>query len=244
MVRIDVSPEMVTFIGAGLPDTDDLPAEPLMLVFRLGRTPTLTIADPQPSDAGDLICFVASAACRRVFGHVPHGPARYHLPCDLRALVLAIRDCPLPAEAGATLRLAKSIELLCAMFAALDGDALIAADGDGALSELDTRRMVIARRLIDERWREKLTLDTVARAAGLNRAKLTRGFRATFGMSVADAIAEQRLGGAREMLLATDLPVSSVGYACGYLSNASFTRAFARRYGLVPTRLRAGRAAA
>jgi AraC family transcriptional activator of pyochelin receptor len=46
------------------------------------------------------------------------------------------------------------------------------------------------------------------------------------------------------MLLATDLPVSSVGYACGYLSNASFTRAFSRRYGVVPSRLRAEEMAA
>lgn len=92
-----------------------------------------------------------------------------------------------------------------------------------------------SRRLVDERWREKLTLDGIARACGLNRAKLTRGFRQAFGSSVADRVADRRLQGAHRLLLATDLPVSSIGYR----NNASFTRAFSRRYGVAPTRLRA-----
>ena len=65
-----------------------------------------------------------------------------------------------------------------------------------------------------------------------------------FDMTVADAIADRRLGGASELLRSTDLPVSSIGYRCGYLNNASFTRAFSRRYGLAPTQYRAHRIAA
>jgi AraC family transcriptional activator of pyochelin receptor len=65
-----------------------------------------------------------------------------------------------------------------------------------------------------------------------------------FAMSVADAIADRRLGGARQLLLATDLPVSAIGYKCGYLNNASFTRAFSRRFGQAPTQLRNARLAA
>ena len=59
-------------------------------------------------------------------------------------------------------------------------------------------------------------------------------------------IAEQdlKLRGAGEMLRSTDLPVSSIGYRCGYLNNASFTRAFSRHYGVAPTQYRAHRLAA
>lgn len=167
-----------------------------------------------------------------------------HMPTDLRAIVIALVDCRLPGPARDTLRLAKSIELLCATFEKLAADDLVAADATGELKEVDARRIVAARRLIDERWNEKLTLDSIARACGLNRAKLTRGFRSMFDMTVADAIADMRLGGASEMLRSTDLPVSSIGYRCGYLNNASFTRAFSRRYGVAPTRYRAHRLAA
>ncbi|HEX7695067.1 MAG TPA: AraC family transcriptional regulator, partial [Sphingomonas sp.] len=175
---------------------------------------------------------------------VPGNDARWHLSSDLRAIVIAMVDCRLATPVRETLRLAKSIELLCAVFEKLGQDALIPADGAGELNEIDARRIVAAKRLIDERWHEKLTLDAIARACGINRAKLTRGFRTMFDMTVADAIADRRLGGASELLRSTDLPVSSIGYRCGYLNNASFTRAFSRRYGLAPTQYRAHRIAA
>jgi AraC family transcriptional activator of pyochelin receptor len=112
------------------------------------------------------------------------------------------------------------------------------ADGNGALSEGDAQRILSARRMIDEHWHEKLTIDMIGRACGLNRAKLTKGFRAIFDCSIGDAIVERRLSNARHMLLVTDLPIASIGYRCGYHNNASFTRAFSKKFGMVPTRLR------
>lgn len=244
MVRIHVSPEMVCFLGAGESPVDDLPVDPILFAIRLGNVPTLSVAERPLDGDADFLIHVASAACQRVFGYIPDTRALYHLPVEMRAIVIAIRDCALPGEVCSTLRGAKAIELLCAIFTELAADRLVPADGDGALSEMDTRRIVLARRMIDDQWRDKLTLEGIARACGLNRAKLTRGFRVMFGTSVADAIAERRLCGARSLLLATNLPVSSIGYSCGYLNNASFTRAFARRFGVVPTRLRAMEAAA
>ena len=74
--------------------------------------------------------------------------------------------------------------------------------------------------------------------------ELTRGFRDMYDCSIADALSQQRLEAARRMLLSTDLPIASIGYRCGYLNNASFTRAFSRRFGTAPTQYRAGRLAA
>ncbi len=244
--RIVVSHEMLSFVGVGGVSAADWPARVVGLSFR--REEALLAFHVAPDAAtmveSDLCFVVTGEACRRIFGFVPDEDARWHLPSDLRAIVLAIVDCPLAPPARETLRLAKSIELLCAVFEKLDHGQLVPTDGSGELNEMDARRIVAARRLIDERWHEKLTLDSIARACGINRAKLTRGFRSMFDMTVADAIAELRLGGAREMLRSTDLPVSSIGYRCGYLNNASFTRAFSRRFGLAPTQFRAHRLAA
>jgi AraC family transcriptional activator of pyochelin receptor len=168
----------------------------------------------------------------------------WHLPSDMRAIALAILDSRSDCTASMTLRMAKSIELLCVAFEKFSDQSLIPADGAGDLSATEAQRIAAARRLIDERWNEKLTLDSIARSCGINRVKLTRGFRSMFDMSVADAILERRLGGARELLLVTDLPVSSIGYRCGYLNNASFSRAFSRRFGQTPSHFRTGRLAA
>ncbi|MCP3735743.1 AraC family transcriptional regulator [Sphingomonas sp. RP10(2022)] len=244
--RIDVSPEMIAFVGDGPLPAAAWPAGAIGFAYRLAAATFVFHPDPQADDLtdADLIFVVCPAACTRIFGAVPVTGGAWHLSSDMRAIALAIQHCRLTGNAAVTLRGAKSIELLCATFEKLGDDSLVPADGAGALRAAEAQRIADARRLIDERWHEKLTLDSISRACGLNRAKLTRGFRSMFAMSVADAITDRRLSGARDMLLATDLPVSSIGYRCGYLNNASFTRAFSRRYGQAPTQLRNHRLAA
>lgn len=239
--RIEVSPEMEAFVGAGALPESLLPGDVLVFRFRLTNATFALSPLPVPAcdlDAADIVFIVTTEACRRIFGIVPTDPSAWHLPSDMRAIALAIIDCRINGNAATTLRMAKSIELLCVAFEKLADDSLVPADGAGDLSAAEARRIVAARRLIDERWNEKLTLDSIARSCGINRVKLTRGFRTMFAMSVADAILERRLGGARELLLVTDLPVSSVGYQCGYLNNASFSRAFSRRFGQTPSHFR------
>ena len=194
------------------------------------------------SDRG-LDMVVTEAACRRLFGGAIES-GRWHLSVPLRSITIAIRDAEGLGDVGHVLRLAKSMELLCCAAAHLRARSLLPADGSGVLSRDDAVRIAAARQLIDERFHEKLTLETIARSCGLNRAKLTRDFRATFSCTVADAIQETRLASARQMLLGTSLPVSVVGFRCGYQSNASFTRAFSRRFGRAPTQLRNERIAA
>ena len=191
----------------------------------------------------DIVLAVDEDLCRHTFAIAPSSPTSFQLPADMRAIGMAIRDCDLPGRTEQVLHLAKSIELLCSIAKGMRMNKLVPA-GTRDLTERDAQRIMTARHIIDERWQEKLTLASIARASGLNRAKLTRGFRSMFACSVADAIADRRMNGARQLILATDLPIASIGFRCGYLNNASFARAFSRRFGLAPTRLRAGSVAA
>lgn len=262
MAAIEVSPEMLSLVGRGpLPsfETVQVPPDAAAFVIAFGAPGVpgtlryLALPDrqmlgeaieDQPEER--VILLVSRMACERILGaaRLPDDGALHHLPSALRTIALSIRDCDLPEMARTPYRLAKSIELLCEILRLHGRGELVPVVAERVLSCADTRRLLAARRIIEDRWAEKLTLDMIARAAGLNRAKLTRGFREMFDCSVADAIAEHRLGKAGQMLLSTDLPVSSIGYRCGYLNNASFTRAFARKFGQAPTHYRAGRMAA
>jgi len=148
-------------------------------------------------------------------------------------------DPPAHGKARTTYRLAKSIELVCETVRLFEAGEMVAAVCESVRAEADSRRLIAARLMVDERWNEKLTLDQIARACGLNRAKLTRGCREMFHCSIAEALAERRLLEARRLLLTTDLPVSSIGYESGYLNNASFSRAFGRHFGRSPSDYRA-----
>lgn len=243
---VEVSPEMTLLLGAGPLAGVPLPPDHVALVFDAeAHTPTVKF-NTEPSHAfleaqTTLVLVIQRTAFARVGGSVPDGEA-FHLPSPLRAIAHAIREHSLSGETLQIYRLGKSIELLCETIRMLD--ELLPVAHEGALSIEDTRRVVAARRIIDERWNEKLTLDKIARACGLNRAKLTRGFRDLFKCTIAEAIAETRLTQAKRMLLTTNLPVSSIGYESGYLNNASFARAFGRRFGQSPSDYRACPAAA
>ncbi|GAM98239.1 transcriptional regulator of AraC family [alpha proteobacterium U9-1i] len=233
---------MTLLVGPRLLADAPLPPEPVTISFSNdGDTPALTFDfNPTPHNLGrdaDLTLVVQRCAYERLGGLTSdvHG---FHQPSALRAIVHAIRDCAMKGETLKVYRLGKSIELLCETIRLINADELVPLASDGVMSLEDARRVVAARRMIDERWGEKLTLDRIARACGLNRAKLTRGFRDMFSCTIAEAIADRRLSHASQMLRTTSLPVSSIGYENGYLNNASFARAFARRFGVSPTDFR------
>lgn len=239
--RLDVSFRMQVYMGPGAVPTTDLPSDALRILFDLGRggQATLSIGEIRHESESDMVFIVDRAGCQEVLGAVPDEAGIWHLPGAQRAMAMAILQCSLPEPAGQTMRTVKAIELLCAMTTDMINGQLVRADGLGEFCELDTQRIISARRMIDERWQEKLTVDMIAKTCGLNRAKLTRGFRLIFGCTIVDALAEKRLSSARSMLFATDLSIASIGYRCGYLNNAAFTRAFTRRFGRAPSSVRA-----
>jgi AraC family transcriptional regulator, transcriptional activator of the genes for pyochelin and ferripyochelin receptors len=73
---------------------------------------------------------------------------------------------------------------------------------------------------------------------GLNRTKLTVGFKAVFGAPVNAYWRDKRLSAARDLLRAQDLPVSTVALRVGYAELSSFTRAFTAKFGFPPKALR------
>jgi len=250
MEAIDVSPEMLTLVGAGDVGGHRWPCRTVAFEFDDQLQCTFHAA-PTPSKLNlrredtRLIMIVDRAACARLYGSDPEfeDGATYLLPPELRSIALAIRDCRMLPEAAVPYRLAKSIEFVCEILGVLGAGKLVAA-GNGSLSLADYHRISAARQLIDHHWEEPLSLSTIARRCGLNRSKLSRGFRELYRCSVTEALSERRLSEARRQLISTDLPVGLIGYRSGYQNNASFSRAFCRRFGVPPSNFRSQSVAA
>ncbi|HEY1143474.1 MAG TPA: AraC family transcriptional regulator [Sphingomicrobium sp.] len=251
MEAIDVSPEMLTLVGTGELGEHRWPSLAVAFEIRFGddRDPSSFTfhGAPRFDDLDDrsgrprLILLVAREACDRVHGQAldfADQTVRY-LPASLSTIALAIRDCALQPAAALPYRLAKSIELLCDILNAHRAGTLAEAAAPAALAQRDVERIAAARRIIDENWSEKLTLCQIARECGLNRSKLAKGFRELYHCTVTEALVERRLAEARRQLISTDLPVGLIGYRSGYRNNASFSRAFCRRFGVPPSNFRA-----
>ena len=88
------------------------------------------------------------------------------------------------------------------------------------------------------------TLPRLAREAGMSRSTFAERFRARVGTAPAAYLAEWRLTLARSRLMDGTAPVGTIAADLGYGSETAFCRAFRRRYGTSPGRMRrAARAA-
>jgi AraC-like DNA-binding protein len=79
-----------------------------------------------------------------------------------------------------------------------------------------------------------LSLDEIARHAGVNANTLQRQFRAVFGTTVVVYLRECRLLRARRALEHGGVTVGQAALAAGYTSEANFATAYRRRFGHVP----------
>jgi AraC-like DNA-binding protein len=88
------------------------------------------------------------------------------------------------------------------------------------------RHLARAKDLADARYFEPLSVDDLARAAGLSRAHFSQQFRRAFGESP-------------HAYLLTDHSVAEICFSVGLRSVGSFTTSFTRTYGRSPTAYRA-----
>lgn len=245
---IIVSQEFTAFVGRGACNETKLP--PRALIFGFGDIGEPTVARLERPDLSGfavdhlVILAISRNAALRIFGPLPRAGGRWYLSSQLRGIGRELLGVEGDGESRDMLRAARSQELLVELFAALADGKMVEVEGPVSLGELDIGRVAAAHALITERWQEKLTVSSVAKRCGLSKVKLTQGFRELYRCTVPEAIAERRLQRARQLLAQSDLHVATIGYECGYMSNASFARAFARRFGMSPTVLRRVEAAA
>jgi AraC-like DNA-binding protein len=97
------------------------------------------------------------------------------------------------------------------------------------------RHLLKAKDLADARYTDALTVDDMARAAGLSRAHFSRKFRRAFGESPHAYLLTRRLERAASLLRTTDHSVADICFSVGLQSLGSFTSSFTRTYGVSPT---------
>jgi len=150
------------------------------------------------------------------------------------AMILAVSDilaCRFRGFQRRAFMRAKSLELLATVFDALDESG---SELQFKLSSADFQKIVRARLIVTTELESTLTLAELARRVGLNRTKLALGFKGVYGISVQACWRDARLDRARELLRAGDIPVAEIALRLGYSELSSFTRAFRKRFGILP----------
>lgn len=100
-----------------------------------------------------------------------------------------------------------------------------------------------ARRLLDDRFMQDLTLTELAEAAGFSRFHFLRAFRREVGVTPHAYLTGRRIAAAKR-LLDGDQALSEVALACGFYDQSHFSRSFKGCTGVTPGQYRRGLRAA
>lgn len=101
----------------------------------------------------------------------------------------------------------------------------------GGLSPSARRRVL---ELIEAQLDERLSIDTLAREAGLSPAHFARAFKQTLGESPHRFLLARRLDRARHLIERCGAQLSDVAARSGFADQAHFTRHFKRQFGVTP----------
>jgi AraC-like DNA-binding protein len=92
-----------------------------------------------------------------------------------------------------------------------------------------------ARAFIAEHLEEDLSLEQVARAAGMSAFYFCKVFKAATGVTFTDYVARARVEKTKQLLLNPNTRVSEAAYAAGFQSLSQFNRVFRRIEGQAPS---------
>lgn len=96
-----------------------------------------------------------------------------------------------------------------------------------------------AQAIMDERFSENLSLQSIASELYVGKTKLCEVFREQMGTCVAEYLRGRRMNEACMLLETTDMKTAEIAHAVGYAHSSSFTEAFRKVYGCAPSQWRA-----
>jgi AraC-like DNA-binding protein len=93
----------------------------------------------------------------------------------------------------------------------------------------------MARARIDQSYRSRISLSSLARELRVSREHLCRSFKATHQVTVTDYIRARRIQEALLLIEEPGMQLKEVGHAVGYSTYNEFFRAFKRVVRMTPT---------
>ncbi|MCP4545212.1 MAG: AraC family transcriptional regulator [bacterium] len=105
------------------------------------------------------------------------------------------------------------------------------------LQDSSSHRIAGITRYLNENYSERLSIDDIARVAGMSTSALHHKFREVTTMSPLQYLKKIRLHHARTLMVARGLNAGEAGFQVGYANPSQFNREFKRLFGLPPGQL-------
>lgn len=109
-----------------------------------------------------------------------------------------------------------------------------------AVDEKDFKKLLEAKRILENTFTNAPTLIELSRIISLNEFKLKKGFKMCFETTVKSYVTKLRMEHAKNLFKNKTSNVSEVAYKCGYKDASHFSAAFKAFYGFTPASFRNG----
>ena len=113
-----------------------------------------------------------------------------------------------------------------------------AAGSDEGRKAQTPERILVARRYIESHQNAKVSLEKLAKLAGLSVSRFSSEFKRHIGKSPIDYLIETRLGRSIYLLRNMNLSIAEVAEQVGYEDPFQFSKIFAKRFGKSPREAR------
>lgn len=94
---------------------------------------------------------------------------------------------------------------------------------------------------IDNHFRERIDEKEMAELCGMTAVSFSRAFKQNCGIGFQEYVTRKRMQAAEDLLLNSEIPVSSVSYMVGFKDPSYFARAFRQHFGQSPSATRLSR---
>ncbi|MCF0183281.1 MAG: helix-turn-helix transcriptional regulator [Bacteroidaceae bacterium] len=130
------------------------------------------------------------------------------------------------------------LDLLYQLSLSTDSHQLATTSFSRGSMSTESRRVNRVEEEINKRYDQELTLDHLARIAGMTPTAFSRFFKQRTGRTLSEYIIDIRLGHASRQLVDTSMAVSEICYQCGFTNITSFNRIFKAKKGCTPKTFR------
>ncbi|WP_128414340.1 AraC family transcriptional regulator [Chryseobacterium sp. Leaf394] len=96
----------------------------------------------------------------------------------------------------------------------------------------------ITKSFIDKYYTQQISTHDIALQFGLNETKIRSEFKSEYKITISEYINELRMLKARKMIIDREFLIKEIASECGYEYVPNFSRAFKKKYGISPDKLR------
>lgn len=91
---------------------------------------------------------------------------------------------------------------------------------------------------VESNYKQEITLNDLAKIVGMNPRYLCRIFKRITAVSPIDYVVNYRIEQACKFLLSTSMPITNIGFECGFKDTSYFSRIFKLKKGMTPRQYR------